>query len=73
MAFSIRLTDEEKRLAQSYAVLHSMSLAEAFKRALFDAIEEEFDLSLADDAYKEYIESGEESIPLSELWEELDL
>ena len=35
MAFSIRLTEEEKLLAESYARLHSLSLAEAFKRALF--------------------------------------
>ena len=44
MAFSIRLTDEEKRLATSYAKLNSMSLGEAFKRALFDKIEERYDV-----------------------------
>ena len=30
--FSIRLTTEEKSLAESYAKLHSMSLGEAFKK-----------------------------------------
>ena len=35
MAFSIRLTEEEKGLAESYARLHSMSMGEAFKKALF--------------------------------------
>nr|WP_239057088.1 DUF6290 family protein [Cutibacterium acnes] len=35
MAFSIRLTDEERRLADSYARLHSQSLSEAFKKAFF--------------------------------------
>ena len=35
MSFSIRLTAEEKALAESYAKLHSMSLRDAFKRALF--------------------------------------
>ena len=44
MGFSIRLTEEEKMLADSYAKLHSMSLGEAFKRALFDRIEDEYDI-----------------------------
>ena len=34
MAFSIRLTDEEKQLADSYAKLHAMSVGEAFKLSL---------------------------------------
>ncbi len=57
MAFSIRLTDEEKSLAESYARLHSISLAEAFKRALFERIEDEYDISVADEAYREYLEN----------------
>ena len=32
MAFSIRLTEQEKKLAESYAKLHSLSLGEAFKK-----------------------------------------
>ena len=36
MAFSIRLSDEERKLAESYAKLNSLSLGEAFKRALFE-------------------------------------
>ena len=42
MAFSIRLTEEEKNLATSYAKLNSLSLGEAFKKALFEKIEEEY-------------------------------
>ena len=73
MAFSIRLSEDEKRLAESYAVLHSMSVGEAFKRALFDRIEEEFDVTVADAAYKEYVDSGKASRPFAELKKELDL
>ena len=57
MAFSIRLTENEKALAESYARLHSISLAEAFKRALFERIEDEYDISVADEAYREYLEN----------------
>ena len=73
MAFSIRLTDDEKRLADSYAKMHSMSVGEAFKRALFEKIEDEYDLTLYEEAYKEYVDSGMKSSPIEELWKELDL
>lgn len=73
MAFSIRLTDEEKKLADSYAKLHSISLGEAFKMALFERIEDEYDITLADEAYNDYVESGMQSKPIEELWKELDL
>ncbi len=73
MSFSIRLTDNEKSLAESYARLHSLSLGEAFKKALFDKIEEEFDIAAADEAYNEYLENGKQSRNISELWAELDI
>lgn len=55
MAFSIRLTAEEKSLAESFAKIHSLSLGEAFKRALFERIEDEYDIAIADEAYREYL------------------
>jgi len=70
MAFSIRLTAEEKSLADSYARIHSMSLGEAFKKALFERIEDEYDITLADEAYDEYVKSGKRSAPIAELWKE---
>ena len=57
MSFSIRLNPNEKALAESYAKLHSLSLAEAFKQALFEKIEDEYDIALAEIAYKEYQEN----------------
>ena len=73
MSFSIRLTTEEKSLAESYAKLHSMSVGEAFKKALFEKIEDEYDIAIANTAYDEYIKDGKKSKPISELWKELDL
>ena len=73
MSFSIRLTEDERMLADSYAKLHSISLAEAFKSALFEKIEDEYDVAVAEDAYKEYERDGKKSRPVSELWEELGL
>lgn len=73
MSFSIRLSSEEKKLADSYAKLHSISLSEAFKRALFEKIEDEYDIQIYHDAYAEYAENGCKSRPVSELWKELGL
>lgn len=73
MAFSIRLTEQEKNLADSYARLHSLSLGEAFKQALFEKIEEEYDIAVYEEAYKEYENSGRKSRPIEKLWQELDL
>ena len=73
MAFSIRLTEEEKSLANSYAKLNSMSLGEAFKKALFEKIEDEYDIKVGEEAYKEYVDSGKKSRPFSELKKELGL
>ncbi len=72
MAFSIRLTEEEKALAESYARLHAISLGEAFKRALFERIEDEYDLVLADEAYQDYVESCCKSTSIADFWRECD-
>ncbi|MCD8328901.1 MAG: DUF6290 family protein [Ruminococcus sp.] len=73
MAFSIRLTEQEKKLAESYAKLHSVSLGEAFKNALFEKIEDEYDISVFEEAHREYVVSGKESRPIDKLWEEFDI
>ena len=68
MAFSIRMNEEEKALAESYAKLHAMSLGEAFKRALFERIEDEYDLAIAEEAYSDYVNSGCKTTPVSDFW-----
>ena len=73
MAFSIRLTEEERRLADSYAKLNGISIGEAFKNALFEKIEDEYDITVANEAYDEYVKSGKKSKPIAALWKELGL
>lgn len=73
MSFSIRLTETEKALAESYAKIHALSLGEAFKKALFEKIEDEYDIAVAEEAHAEYVSGGRKSRPISELWAELDL
>ena len=73
MSFSIRLTEQERNIADSYARLHSMSLSEAFKNALFEKIEDEYDVVVYDEAYLEYEKSGKKSRPIEDLWKEMEL
>lgn len=53
--------------------MHSISLSEAFKQALFEKIEDEYDASVFEEAKKEYESSGKQSRPIDELWKELEL
>ena len=54
MVISIRMTEEEKQLANAYAKLNGVSLSEAIKRAYFEKIEDEYDIALADAALRDY-------------------
>lgn len=54
MVISIRMTEEEKKLANAYAQLNGISLSEAIKRAYFEKIEDEYDIALADAALRDY-------------------
>lgn len=55
MAFSIRLNEDEEHLAKSYAAINGISVGEAFKRALFERIEDEYDVAVGELAYKEFL------------------
>lgn len=68
----ISLTEQEKSIADSYARLHSVSLDEAFKRALFEKIEE-YDIMVFAEAHREYENNGRVSRPIEELWKALEL
>ena len=73
MAFSIRLTEEERKHAERYGKIQSVLLGEAFKQALFEKIEDEYDIAVAEEAYKEYVDSGKKSYPIADVWKESDL
>lgn len=73
MKINIQLTQEEMILAKTYAKNHSITLEDAFKNALFEKIEDEYDTILAEKAYEDYLKDEKNSKPISELWKDLDL
>lgn len=72
MSFSIRLNSDEENLAKSYAKIHGCSVGEAFKRALFEKIEEEYDVTLAEQAHNDFI-NNPQTISHGDLLKEFDL
>ena len=72
MVISIRMTEEEKKLADAYARLNGTTLSDAIKRAYFEKIEDEYDIALADAALREY-EKNPKTYTLEEVMKELGL
>lgn len=72
MSYSIRFTDEERKLADSYAKVHGITLGEALKNALFEKIEDEYDVALYQQAKKEF-DKNPKTYTLKEIKEMYDL
>ena len=73
MKINIQITQEEMILAKKNAKNHSITLKDAFKNALFEKIEDEYDAITAEKAYEDYLKDEKNSKPISELWKDLDL
>ncbi|HFH9921270.1 TPA: type II toxin-antitoxin system RelB family antitoxin [Streptococcus suis] len=56
---TVRLNQEEETFFKSYVQLTGQSLLSLFKKALERTIEDEFDLKIYHQAYKEYQEAPE--------------
>ncbi len=73
MSVSIRMNEEERNPAESYAEENDFFVSESTKPSLFEKIEDECDRALYDEAYEEYLKSGRKSRPVEELFKELNL
>lgn len=54
MSISIRLSENESKLIRKYAELNGTSVSEVMRQAILSKIEDEFDIFLYEEAYKEY-------------------
>lgn len=73
MSYSIRMTAEERTIAENYAKMHGISLAEAFKIALFERIEDEYDMKVFAD-YEADKEKGKiKTYSHEDVWKEFGL
>lgn len=70
MSFSIQLNEQEEKLFKSYADFHGISLEEAFKNAMLEKIEDEYDIVLAEQAHNEFVKDPQ-TVSHEELIKEL--
>ena len=73
MEVRLNFTEDELSSARGYASLHSLSLEDAIKYALFEQMEDEYDREAAEYAYQEYEKSGFKSRPFEEFVDELGI
>ena len=69
---SVRLNEDEEKLIRNYCLIHGVSMSDAFKRALIEKIEDEFDLIEYEETKKIY-DKNQVSYSLEEVRKELKL
>jgi uncharacterized protein (DUF1778 family) len=57
MSISIRVSEKESKLIKKYAELNGTTVSEVMRQAILSKIEDEFDIFLYEQAYKEYEEN----------------
>lgn len=62
---SLRVSDREKTLMESYARLHGVNLSDALKEAFFEKLEDEYDLEMIRNYEQE--KHSETFYPLAEI------
>ena len=57
MSITINLTDDELHLIESYAKIHGISIEQALKSSTLEAIEDEYDTIIGEEAYREFLKN----------------
>jgi len=73
MSISIRVSEKESKLIKKYAELNGTTVSEVMRQAILSKIEDEFDIFLYEQAYKEYEENPktytiEEAKKILDFW-----
>ncbi|MBS9783328.1 MAG: hypothetical protein KGV46_02115 [Pasteurella sp.] len=72
-SITIRINEQEKSFLEQFAKFNNQNISELIRQKLFDSIEDEYDITIAEQAYDEYIKAGKQSRPINELFSELNL
>lgn len=62
-----RVSPDVKKLAEVIATSKGMTISEYVRECLYEAIEDEYDLKAAEEAYQEYLKN-----PVTIPWEEVE-
>lgn len=70
---SVRLNTDEELLLKKVADFEGIGLSSYIKKIVFERLEEEYDLKVAENAYKTYVESNQKTYSFDSVIEELGI
>ncbi|MGL5412029.1 type II toxin-antitoxin system RelB family antitoxin [Cetobacterium sp.] len=70
---SVRLNNDEETLLKKVADFEGIGLSSYIKKIVFERLEEEYDLKLAENAYKIHTESNQKTYSFESVVEELGI
>lgn len=69
---TIRINDNEEEALNRVAAIYGMGKSSLLKKLAFEKLEDEYDIMVAEQAYKDYLDSGRKTTPIRDFWRELD-
>ncbi len=72
MSISIRISKKEKQIIKEYSKLNGLSVSEAMRQAIFEKIEDEYDILMLEEAVGDY-EENKKTYSLDEVKEALGI
>lgn len=70
---SVRLNTDEELLLKKVADFEGVGLSSYIKKIVFERLEEEYDLKVAENAYKTHVESNQKTYSFDSVIEELGI
>lgn len=68
---SLRLNEKEEKLLKEVSNFEGIGISSYIKKIIFEKLEDEYDIKLADKAYKKHIASGMKTTSFDDLVKEL--
>lgn len=68
---SLRLNDNEEKILREISEVEGMGLSSYIKKILFERLEDEYDIKLADKAYKNYLATNKKTTSFDDVIKEL--
>ena len=72
MSISIRISKKEKQIIKEYSKLNGLSVSEAMRQAIFEKIEDEYDILMLEEAVGDH-EENKKTYSLDEVKEALGI
>lgn len=68
---SLRLNDNEEKILREISEVEGIGLSSYIKKIIFERLEDEYDIRIADKAYKNYLATSEKTTSFADVVKEL--